>query len=281
MKIIRRLARTASGAIGRDSSIVNALRPAYDNLLEWSSGGKGIVQTVNGQEQFRVDPRYRVHFPESYDPVVCSYLRENVRAGDICLNIGAHVGIYALCLSRWSAPDGRVFAFEPNPATRKVLEKHVALNHAEDRIKIFAAAVGSAPGEAEFFATGLEGYSRLGMPNPDVTHSDLNPITVPIVTIDEFCSEHGIAPNWITLDIEGYEIAALRGARETIRAARGRLKWVVEMHSNLWPDGDASRAELEDLMKELSLRLVPLTGQRDPISDYGIVLLEGVKETGN
>jgi hypothetical protein len=81
-------------------------------------------------------------------------------------------------------------------------------------------------------------------------------------------------PDWITLDIEGYEIAALSGACHTIKAARGRLRLIVEMHPNLWTGAEGARVQLEALMDELSLRLTPLTGQTAPLSDYGIVLLE-------
>lgn len=274
MKILRRAARAVSGTMGRNSTLINRLRPAYDGLLELSTGGQGIVQRINGREEFRVDPHYRMHFPEVYDPPVCDYLREHVRPGDTCLNVGAHVGLYALCLAAWSAPGGRVFAFEPNPATRAVLEKHVALNKVGERIEVEAKAVSEASGEASFFATSLEGFSRLGQPNPHATHTGLEAVTVSVTSIDAFCSERSLTPNWITLDIEGYEIAALYGARETVRKGRGRLGLIVEMHPDLWESAGASRGKLETLLGELSLKPIPLTGQSDPFDDYGIVRLD-------
>ena len=274
MNIVRRTARTVSAKLGRDSTLINALRPAYDQFLNLSSGGRGIVQTINGRERIRIDPHQRVHVPEVYDPSVCEYLRTNVKPGDVCLNIGAHVGIYALCLAQWSSPDGRVFAFEPNPATRTALEKHVALNDSRGRIEVIAQAVSDTPGEAEFFSTGLEGFSRLGMPNPGAAHEALKAVTVPVTTIDKFCSERRLTPNWITLDIEGYEVAALSGARETIKASRGRLSLIVEMHPSLWIASGTSREELEDLFADLSLELIPMTGQVEPLEEYGIVRLE-------
>lgn len=274
MKILRRAARAVSGTLGRNSGLINTLRPAYDSLLDLSTGGQGIVQRINGREEFRIDPHHRMHFPEVYDPPVCDYLREHVRSGDTCLNVGAHMGLYALCLAAWSAPDGRVFAFEPNPATRAVLEKHVALNKVGEHIEVVAKAVSDAPGEASFFATSLEGFSRLGQPNPHTTHAGLEAVAVSVTSVDAFCSERSVTPNWITLDIEGYEIAALSGARETIRKGRGRLGLIVEMHPNLWEAAGASRGMLETLLGELTLKPTPLTGQSDPLDEYGIVLLE-------
>jgi FkbM family methyltransferase len=280
MSLFRRTARSVSSTLGRDSAVINALRPAYDRMLDWSSGGRGIIQTINNHEQIRIDPRQRRHVPEIYDPEVCEYLREQVKPGDVCLNIGAHVGIYALCLAQWSAPGGRVFAFEPNPGTREALEKHIALNEAAGSIEPVAQAVSDAPGEAAFFATELEGFSRLGQPNPDARHEKLITVTVPVTSVDAFCAGRGLSPDWITMDIEGYEIAALSGACETVKAAGGRLRLVVEMHPALWRSTGKSREQLETLITEMNLTPTGLTGQVDPLADYGIVLLADAGQAG-
>jgi FkbM family methyltransferase len=274
MNLLRRTARWVSGTAGRDSALINSLRPAYDRLLDWSTGGRGIVQELNGHERFRIDPRQRVHFPEAYDPAVCSYLRQQVRPGDLCLNVGAHVGVYALCLARWSAPGGRVVAFEPNPSTRAVLQKHVALNDLTERVEVVPQAVSDAVGESTFFAAGLAGFSRLGRPNPE--RPCAMPITVPVTTLDAFCADHGLVPNWLVMDIEGYEVAALGGARHTVRAGRGRLGIFVEMHPTLWPAAGASRARVEALLAELSLRPVGVAGQADALAEQGMVRLDYV-----
>jgi FkbM family methyltransferase len=277
MKLLLRAAKSISGTLGRNSALVNALRPCYNRLLELSSGGRGIVQTLNGREQFRIDPQHRMHFPEIYDPAVCDHIRTSVRSGAISLDIGAHIGIYALCLAEWSGPNGRVFAFEPNPNTRVVLKKHVALNNFAERIEVVSQAVSDVPSEITFFASDLEGFSRLGHANPDIPlQAKATPVTVPVTSVDAFCRNRSIIPDWIVMDIEGYEVAALSGARETIHAARQRLGIIVEMHPTLWALAGTSRVNFEILLDELSLKPIPLTGQTDPFAEYGIVSLEYV-----
>ena len=59
-------------------------------------------------------------------------------------------------------------------------------------------------------------------------------ITVPVITIDDFCARTGLEPDWILIDIEGFELAALRGAARTIESRRGSLGMVVEIHPGLW-----------------------------------------------
>ena len=162
---MQKLAGMVSGALGRESAVIRALRPAYERLLDLSTGGRGVPRTLNGRETFYIDPRCRRLFPEIYEPQVCDYLRAGVQPGAVCLNIGAHVGIYALCLAQWAGPQGRVFAFEPNPQARRLLASNVARNF-PGRIEVSAHAVTAEQGEADFFAAASEGFSRLGSPNP-------------------------------------------------------------------------------------------------------------------
>ena len=264
---IQQIGARISQSLGRNSAVVRLFRPAYERLLD-SRGG--FQRTVNDRETFLIDPRHRGLFPETYEPTVCNFLRANVQPGDICLDVGAHVGIYALCLARWSAPNGRVFAFEPNPDTRAVLESNVRRNPERDRITVIPKGVSDLPGEATFFAAGIEGFSRLGEPNRERPEQHRS-FQVAITTIDDFCAEEQVRPDWILIDIEGYEVAALCGARHTIASCRPRL--VVEMHPFLWNSAGTSAEEFRRLLDELQLVPKPLSGQNDLWAENGQVLL--------
>jgi len=274
--LIRRAARSIATRAGRQSHVVATLRPAYEKWLVWSSFGRGMLQTLNGQERFRIDPRRRMLFPEVYDPAVLSYLRERIRLGSVCFNVGAHFGVYALCLSEWAGPAGRVYAFEPNPDSRCVLQEHLRLNGRQGRVEVVAAAVSDRPGVATFFAAAdhFSGVSRLGTPNPEFPEARASAVEVSVTTIDAFCAEMNVLPDWLVIDIEGYEVAALRGALETVGRRRSQLGIVAEIHPSLWTAAGASRGELEELLRRARLHAVPLTGQTDPLGEYGIVALE-------
>lgn len=274
MSILQWVGRKTSSLLGRNSTVVNALRPAYNTMLDVTTWGRGIRQTFNGREQFRLDPWTRCHFPPDKDPGVCEYLRAHVRPGAVCLNVGAHVGLYALLLAEWAGPTGRVFAFEPNPFVRRVLDRHVALNGLVGRVESVAMAVGGRSGECTFCAEGLELHSRMGRPNPGAVDHDYTSVTVPVTTLDDFCRGRDLRPGCITLDIEGSEVEALAGGREVIREGRGRLELIVELHPHLWEVAGTSLQRLKDVLADLGMRAVPLTGQQDPLAEYGIVRLE-------
>jgi len=77
------------------------------------------------------------------------------------------------------------------------------------------------------------------------------------------------------MDIEGFEIPALEGASETIRAGRETgLNLVVEMHPPLWSTPQLSRSRMDAVLAKYSMRPVPLAGQSQPLNENGMCLLE-------
>jgi FkbM family methyltransferase len=271
MSLLQTVARQTSGLIGRESRLIRRMRPAYESLLEWAGRGRGIAWPINGVT-YRVDARHRHRLGQHYDAPVAEFLSERVKPGAVCLDVGANVGVYVLQLAHWSIPSGRVVAFEPNPGARVVLQKHVRINELTERVSVVAAAVSEASGEATLYASEADGMSRLGEANKALA-GIVREITVPVVTLDDYCAEVGLVPDWLFMDIEGFEIAALSGARSLIQSGRGRLGIIVEMHPDVWASANTSRERAEVLLAGLGLRPVPLTGQSDSLGQHGIVHL--------
>jgi FkbM family methyltransferase len=273
MSILQRWASRAVQALGPQSWATRAVRPVYGAMLERIGARRGIAWTINGVE-VRIDPRYRWQMAADYDRPVAEYLSQRIRPGDLCLDVGANVGVYVLQFAAWCAPGGKVIAFEPNPAAREVLLRHVWLNGLEQRVEIVPDAVGREAGAATFFAAAADGMSRLGSPNPRLGAAPVSREAVRVTTLDEFCGSRALEPDCILIDIEGSEIAALAGARELLRRRADALCVIVEMHPASWADAGTSLGEAEAVLQKLGLRVVPLTGQSDPLREYGIVALE-------
>lgn len=145
-------------------------------------------------------------------------IRELTRAlepGDVFVDLGAYVGPFTLLASKLVGPQGRVVAFEPDPATRRVLESNIAANGASN-VTVVPFAVGREPGTVRFLASG-DSAGRVG------SDGDLE---VRQVTLDGYCGEHGIRPTVMKVDIEGGEAAAL----ESSNVARRVRELVLEIH---------------------------------------------------
>ena len=157
-------------------------------------------------------------------------------------NVGANIGVYALQLAHLVGAAGRVVAFEPNPAAREVLVRNIARNSLQSRVEVVPSAVGSAPGTVDFYTSGADGMGRAGRPNPRLSATDR--IEVPVTTLDAFASARGRLPDLVVMDIEGWEIAALEGARSHL----GRTRFIVELHPDAWQWSGHTRADLEGLL---------------------------------
>jgi len=165
-----------------------------------------------------------------------------------------------------------VVAFEPNRQALNGIARHVQLNALAERVEIVPYAVGDTEGEATLYAAGASVEARLGSPAASFNGGALES-RVKVVSLDGWCAQCACVPDWILIDVEGYEVAVLKGARELVTGFGRRPGIVVEMHPQFWRAAGTDRSEAEALFKELGIRPVPLTGQSDPMTEYGHVEL--------
>jgi FkbM family methyltransferase len=269
----QRVARAANRLTNHDHTFRRFVTPAYDVLLQALSLGRGVPRTVNGEE-FLVDPRVRYLMLEAHEADVAAYVRSRIKAGDTILNIGANIGLHALPLARWSGPEGRVIAFEPNPATAAILARHVRMNALEGRVHVERSAVGREDGRARLFDTRAgSGISRIGAAHPYHGSQPQTSLEVPVVTVDAYCASRGIVPDWMIIDVEGFEFEVLRGARRTILDRASALSILVELHPYMWDDLTRQRDEAAALFRELNRRPIAIDGAADALERAGVVVL--------
>jgi FkbM family methyltransferase len=270
---LHRVVKGLAGLIAsRESPLRRTLSPLYGSLLYALSGGRGVAAELNGTS-FRVDPRYRWFLQPHYEADLAQFLRARMRPGQCCLDIGAHIGVYALQVARWTAPGGRVIAFEPNPGTATVLRRHLRMNGLESVVRVEEIALGRVAGAVSLFGETGSGLTRMAAPNPDDAGAQ-HIAMVHVQTVDEYCAASTLEPDWMLIDVEGFEFDVLSGAMATILRRGPALSIVVEIHPTLWETTGWSIADVENLCAAIERRLVPLTGQQDALGQYGSILLE-------
>ena len=258
--LIERLARRLS-AMPMNAALRSRLKRWYVAVLLLQTGGRGLRSALPHGEIVRVHPAHRFM---SWNPAEYDAFRSAARPGMVVFDVGANVGSYSMLLGQWSGPRGSVYAFEPVPAIFAGLVRHVALNHLQDIVHPVAAAVSDRDGTARFTVSATAGESRLAGPSDERREGG-----VTVVSIDGFCAREGLEPDFIKIDVEGWELAALRGARDTIARRGGRLALFVEMHPSVWPlIGVTKDAVLRELSAQ-SLQIAPLTPDQDPWSVEG------------
>ena len=228
----------------------------YGHALDLLYSRKGLPWRVC-DEIVRIHPRVRHLVVYDGEPALFRFLKHTISSGDVVLDVGAFLGVYAVLAARWAGVAGRVIAFEPTAASASIARQHFDWNRmAPERSRLVEAAVADREGRATFYEYSLPYVNSLERAAD--TAAPPTETEVPVVTIDGVCRHMGIVPSVIRMDVQGAEIHALRGARETIRAAGSRLTIVAEMHPQCWPAFDVTETDARETIQDLGLTARPL-----------------------
>ncbi len=169
-------------------------------------------------------PCYRA-FKAYADRAERRLLRSVLSAGSVVVDAGANIGIYSQFLSRCVGATGVVHAFEPSPENFRRLQS-AACKLAN--VRLSQAAVGECSGKTELYLS-----DKLNVDHRTyATEGDLRrAIQIDIVALDDFF-EPGQRVDLIKMDIQGYELHALRGANRVL-ADNPAAKLLLEF----WPYG--------------------------------------------
>jgi FkbM family methyltransferase len=136
------------------------------------------------------------------------FLLHFIRPDDVFIDIGANAGVYSLLAS--GLLHAHSIAFEPVPATFAKLKQHVKLNGLDPLIECINLGVGDQQGIVRFSNNDNDCMNRVAYAGEDGGAF----IEVPIVTLDQALS---VSPSLMKLDIEGYELFALKGASRLLQ----------------------------------------------------------------
>ena len=146
-----------------------------------------------------------------FEPMEMGFVQRLLRPGMTVLDVGAHHGLYTLLLSKQVGVNGRVIAFEPSPRECRRLEKHLRFNRYSNA-HVEHSAAGSEAGEADLYLVdGFQDWCNSLRPPalPDPTSK----VRVRVRRIDDVLAKQSISKvDFIKLDVEGGELAALNGA---------------------------------------------------------------------
>jgi len=127
--------------------------------------------------------------------------------GDIVFDIGAYIGDTALWFSKAVGPQGKVYAFEPEPSNFERLKANLKHNKVTNVIPLRLAL---SENEGEMQIAGGEGCSEITEAAGDNS--------VMVTTVDKFVETNKLPRvDFIKMDVEGHELKVLAGARETIK----------------------------------------------------------------
>lgn len=178
--------------------------------------GRGVERKVDGQK-IRFPFKWSRYYDHVYDPATLEFFAAHLRPGDTVLDIGGHIGLFAVVTARMVGPSGKIFSFEPTPFTRAVLGQVVELNKCGDIVEVRGEAVSVESGETVFYDTGDEVSNANSLVRTERSKGE---IRVPTISVDAFLAERDLMVNCIKIDVEGAELDVLIGAERTFREQR-------------------------------------------------------------
>ena len=240
----------------RAAPLWNALRPAYDHVMR-IVGRKGLERRINGTDTLRVIPELRG---------VWALLMQGVGSGSKVIDVGAHVGLYAVAIGNRVRPGGKVLAAEPDPANVVFLRRQVVLNGLQEIVTVLPVAFSDQSGEACLSTKGIE--SRV---TPS-TSWGTGTTNVTLKTLDE--ATWGEGWDILLIDVEGFEEKVLRGGRALLSDPLRRPRTVlVEVHPYVWAEPGTTSDSLLHELRQHGYVVNFLDGTEvKSIKDYGHIV---------
>jgi FkbM family methyltransferase len=171
-----------------------------------------------------------------------------LKNASVAFDIGANVGSWSVIMNKLN-PACQIYSFEPIPKTFALLEVNASQNAGQ---KIFPvnAAVSDCDGEMDFEVPGnVAIFGRLA-PSKNATLSDgrfagASISKVRTIRLDHFCKARNIDTiDFLKIDVEGFELAALRGLGEVMLNKRVKAIHIETIRENHERAGES----FEDLL---------------------------------
>ncbi|HEY3673355.1 MAG TPA: FkbM family methyltransferase [Acidimicrobiia bacterium] len=127
------------------------------------------------------------------------------------VDIGAHKGLYSYELSRLVGPEGRVHAFEPQARLARYLRRAF---RDDARVVVHENALSDSSGVRTLSIPDRGKGLVLGHATLEVQHGAHNE------SVETHClDELGLSPSYMKIDVEGHELAVLKGSMTTLARA--------------------------------------------------------------
>jgi FkbM family methyltransferase len=162
---------------------------------------------------------YHLLFRGCHEPEVVNLIKQIVKPGDRCLDIGANIGAHTLLMARMAGLTGHVVALEPHPEICRRLRQNIALNRLTN-VEVINAALAEKDGAIDLYGF-VPGAFEQGISSLLPDDQAKAKISVRAIRGATLLREHRIAScDFLKIDIEGAESLALHELGELINAQR-------------------------------------------------------------
>ena len=180
--------------------------------------------------------------PSAWERVRLASMQAHLKPGMVLYDVGTEHGWLSAVYGAFTG-HGNMVLIEPSPEMRVNIRKTWDANGFDDPIASFQMFCGASPSTPSRFAPPWpecsDGFAEADE-CPAMAYRYIGDAEIPTTTIDQIAASTKRPPDAITVDVEGFEMAVMRGAEKTLRKHRP-LVW-ISVHPDLmeragWPDG--------------------------------------------
>jgi len=177
----------------------------------------------------------------------------------IVFDIGAHIGLCSMPISRVLSEDGRCYVFEPSKGNLKFLKQHLQMNRIYN-VYVIECLVGDERLEnVEFYEmNGDSGMNTIS--GVKKGEREYKKVLKRQITIDGFVKENGVVPELIKIDVEGAEIKVLSGGERVLKKYHPKI--ILSVHPKHLKDMGFSLDHLIKTISYLGYEIYNIDGTR-------------------
>ena len=225
----------AAGVLRRTFGSLQHIR-GIPRLLWWTRhlafpSGPILVDTPDGLP-ITIDPDdygQLMLFYFDYCPELQALMADVLRPGDLCLDLGANVGVLTVKMAELVSPGGKVIAVELNAKVASQLQATIESRYS-DLVKVVVRGIARTPGMGNIechpggFSESVEVTKIINHPG---CVDQPNTLTTIDIIVKSFTPQR--TPDFIKVDIEGSEVELLE-SMESLMGSGARPMLLVEFH---------------------------------------------------
>lgn len=151
----------------------------------------------------------------NYEIPVQDELKAHLRPGAVAVDVGANIGFFTVLAAHLVGPEGRVYAIEPVPANAQAVRRNLTRNGFSQG-SVLEAGASNVAGRAKLMLAHHPGGATLSEHDtpPDLSGE----IEIQTVRLDDLVESGRLkAPDFVKIDVEGFELEVIEGMAQVLR----------------------------------------------------------------